>query len=1094
MTQLLSQKNRHDREWYCSRPRAKVLFAIASIVGMGIFSGNTFLLRLESDVDAESFSDLNYLQKDQRSDLHIVESDRSHDEKQHLGNENAPIDSATKDVFRIAKGEASSSLVPLNFYSIVSDPRSGAEYIMSILDQHESICSSGTFPKSALLPNTMPWMGNDSLEKGCTLAYIRESILDITSTPDFGDRCAEGYDSSNDELRNHLVRFCAIVKALKGDYTNEAVTRIFINSFSESNESAFTGCECPSTTRARVLKISADWIGETLPVESSRVKGSKIIRLTRRNLFERYMSFVVAHTTGQWMIRSEMEKSSQLNHFREMNYLVDIDEMLEQMKSMQESFNDIEKWVNENGSQILWIDHSQIRDDPMISFQKMIEFLGVGPDSDTVTGYKHRLKRITDADGSLSLFDGKALLEFIANKEQVVEALWANGYGSFIGVSDEYKPLHYLVFPESELYHAPNTQRGLRITIINGDNQFNAAVEPSARFLAAVPFLENLPYDSVVVLSNGRAGGLSPRIRRASSAFGKVSEIRSLLLASNRVIVSASDKCCSDAMVHSQPGAFFLPNGHRDARTCKITECKTLESSDTSGWSETMHELSVRQHFNQRNHIYLDGSFIAGKAGNVLNFIKELDVLSWEDDRAVLSDYMYRFPDKIVLDYEQRLFAPSFDGVISKMDLDCSFKNADENILKQNDTASSSLFVYTSKWMQSCERKDHPGPYPHWDGNGIPIKPILEHIHRVLTEDDSMAGIDRHFDREILYIVDNKGLWASEVRRDKYRVKPTEAFLVSALHALQADPSVERWKTLRKVIQSTGFPFWAWYGDWKDCNFHNVGEHSIPLYTTCASTACNHSFPMPSYMTIIDSQPDTQGWYRMFRQFDEKYSWDSKIRKVVWRGALSENNPSKVFDSQRWRFCKAVTSLTDPEEQNMFDIGLTNIPEFLTAQIEIDASIVGGIVKGISSMNDFQNYFAVLDMDGNSWSSRFGTLLCYNSVAIKVEPAYADYFFYDLVPWKHYIPIKNDLSDLLENVAFVLDPANDSIMKEIVASANQWCAERFTHPGLIRDMLDIWERYIQLLDRQDPKWSSAWEEKKSALFSSSSTIPLVPLK
>ena len=214
---------------------------------------------------------------------------------------------------------------------------------------------------------------------------------------------------------------------------------------------------------------------------------------------------------------------------------------------------------------------------------------------------------------------------------------------------------------------------------------------------------------------------------------------------------------------------------------------------------------------------------------------------------------------------------------------------------------------------------------------------------------------------------------------------------------------------------------------------------------------------------------------------------------MLWRGTLSESDPKKVFDSARWRVCKLVHELTDPIQKEMFDVGLTNIPSFLTAQINIDASKVGGLVEGTKSMLDFQQYTAILDMDGNSWSSRFGTLLCYNSVVIKVEPQYVDYFFADLVPWKHYVPIKDDLSDLIENVAFVLDSKNDAMMKEIVASANHWCAERFTKRGLAHDLLDIFEQYLNMMDHADPNWIRDWKKKKEDLFSQDNKNALMKL-
>lgn len=185
--------------------------------------------------------------------------------------------------------------------------------------------------------------------------------------------------------------------------------------------------------------------------------------------------------------------------------------------------------------------------------------------------------------------------------------------------------------------------------------------------------------------------------------------------------------------------------------------------------------------------------------------------------------------------------------------------------------------------------------------------------------------------------------------------------------------------------------------------------------------------------------------------------------------------------------------LTDRAKMSLFDVGLTNIPAFLTAQIDIDASKVGGLAKSISPMDGFQQYIAILDMDGNSWSARFGKMLCFNSVAIKVEPHYADYFFSDLVPWEHYVPIKSDLSDLVDNVAFVLDPKNDALMQEIVASANQWCAERFTERELAHDMLDIHEEYLRMMNHADPDWTKDWKKKKSEIFSEKSKYGLKKL-
>jgi Glycosyl transferase family 90 len=142
-------------------------------------------------------------------------------------------------------------------------------------------------------------------------------------------------------------------------------------------------------------------------------------------------------------------------------------------------------------------------------------------------------------------------------------------------------------------------------------------------------------------------------------------------------------------------------------------------------------------------------------------------------------------------------------------------------------------------------------------------------------------------------------------------------------------------------------------------------------------------------------------------------------------------------------------------------------------------------------MDDFQLYRGILDMDGNSWSSRFGRLLCYNSVVLKVEPSWVDYFHFKesgdgepkLQPWVHYIPVKADLSDLVEMSSFVLDPNNDGFLQNMLAQANSWCRRNMNRRSISIDVLNIWERYVDLLEVGDPDWSNnEWKAAKEEIF------------
>jgi hypothetical protein len=98
-------------------------------------------------------------------------------------------------------------------------------------------------------------------------------------------------------------------------------------------------------------------------------------------------------------------------------------------------------------------------------------------------------------------------------------------------------------------------------------------------------------------------------------------------------------------------------------------------------------------------------------------------------------------------------------------------------------------------------------------------------------------------------------------------------------------------------------------------------------------------------------------------------------------------------------------------------------------------------------MEDFQNYRAVLDLDGNSWSERFPKLLCQNSVVIKVEPEQIDYFWPTLQAGVHFVAA--NFSNLVSVVEYVIADAHQEEMQRIVANAHQWCRQHMVRVNII---------------------------------------------
>ena len=60
---------------------------------------------------------------------------------------------------------------------------------------------------------------------------------------------------------------------------------------------------------------------------------------------------------------------------------------------------------------------------------------------------------------------------------------------------------------------------------------------------------------------------------------------------------------------------------------------------------------------------------------------------------------------------------------------------------------------------------------------------------------------------------------------------------------------------------------------------------------------------------------------------------------------------------------------------------------------------------------------------------------------------------------------------------YVLNPVNDETLQEIVHNGNDWCRQNMITSTIMNDMLDVWDRYVELLNINNNNWSEQyWTE------------------
>ena len=215
-------------------------------------------------------------------------------------------------------------------------------------------------------------------------------------------------------------------------------------------------------------------------------RNQKVIRLKRSNLWDRYKSLLSAQNTGVWHARGNTDND--VSSKKGLELQVPIEKMIGNIAFMRKVDDNADAWAKTYASDVLFVDYQECRASPRSCQSKMLEFLGV----DATKIPKNSGSRIS------AFVRAKDPLHNLKNREEVSEAMGANGWGSFINLSN-YTKLQLLVYetePLSELT-VGNYQgrymnylrrfehmKGINVTVIGQGTRFRGF---GSKYAAAIP-------------------------------------------------------------------------------------------------------------------------------------------------------------------------------------------------------------------------------------------------------------------------------------------------------------------------------------------------------------------------------------------------------------------------------------------------------------------------------------------------------------------------------------------------------------------------------------------------------------------------------
>ncbi|EKX33620.1 hypothetical protein GUITHDRAFT_120208 [Guillardia theta CCMP2712] len=255
----------------------------------------------------------------------------------------------------------------------------------------------------------------------------------------------------------------------------------------------------------------------------------------------------------------------------------------------------------------------------------------------------------------------------------------------------------------------------------------------------------------------------------------------------------------------------------------------------------------------------------------------------------------------------------------------------------------------------------------------------LEDMKQILRRNDSNCFVH--------YVVRNNELYGKAYGKYQGFKKYTDDMLLSLMR--------------RVVVPDVEF-LWN-VGDWP---LTNKSSPPFPVLSFCGS-ASSYDVIVPTYKLFLstvfgkdlENVNDVDG-----KCYTAGGGWERKIGKLFWRGR--DSNPQRV------KFVEGIAS----EHRDLIDANISkNHMNYYPSEEERMRDKLLQAGKKVERVNflSFWRYKYLLSLDGTVAAYRMPALLAGDSVVVKQSSEWYEHFYSELLPFTHYIPVKEDLSDLL---------------------------------------------------------------------------------
>lgn len=221
---------------------------------------------------------------------------------------------------------------------------------------------------------------------------------------------------------------------------------------------------------------------------------------------------------------------------------------------------------------------------------------------------------------------------------------------------------------------------------------------------------------------------------------------------------------------------------------------------------------------------------------------------------------------------------------------------------------------------------------------------------------------------------------------------------------------------------------------------YDVYPKKLPKIFSRSIDPKNHEdllFPTRDYIDVIYNIDEIKSKIN--------YDFNKKKSKAIFRGSFTGNN--RTFENIRIQ--SKLLSIQYPEFLDVkifhdFDYYMYEFENSCVfTEIQSEELIQNTNIKNEYISIEEQAFFNkyILHIDGFVSAWRLSREMLLISTILKVDSVWFEHYYDQLIPWKHYIPIKSDLSDLIQIIIWC-NKHND-ICHEIALNAYRFAIDNF---------------------------------------------------